>query len=47
MIKTEWHGVIWEAYLEEDPEGFVGYGQSKDEAIDNLKDQLEGNDETF
>lgn len=44
MIKVEWHGHIWEAYLDESPE-VSAFGNSEEEAIDNLKDKLEGNDE--
>jgi hypothetical protein len=40
-IRTEWHGSFWEAYLEENPDGPVGVGDSKDDAVNNLMDILE------
>ena len=40
-IKTEWHCSFWEAYLDENPDGPVGVGDSQDDAIGKLMDILE------
>jgi len=44
-ITTEWHGCFWEAYVEEKPDGPVGVGDSKDDAVNNLMDILEEEEE--